>query len=37
MVVDEPGALPYCRIRMEATWSDDGTPTGDISQDLWWI
>ncbi|RJQ24442.1 hypothetical protein C4565_09770 [Candidatus Parcubacteria bacterium] len=37
MVVDEPGGAPYCRIRLEATWSDDGTPTGDIDQDLWWI
>lgn len=37
MVVDEPGGSPYCRIRLEATWSDDGTPAGDISQDLWWI
>lgn len=37
MVVDEQGGQPYCRIRLEATWSNDGTPTGDISQDIWWI
>lgn len=37
MVVDEMGGTPYCRIRLEATWSDDGTPTGDIEQSISWI
>jgi len=37
MIVDEPGGIPYCRIRLDATWTDDGTPTGDINQGLWWI
>ncbi|MCI5140375.1 MAG: DUF2813 domain-containing protein [Candidatus Electrothrix sp. ATG1] len=37
MIVDEPDGSPYCRIRLEATWSDDGTLSGDISQELWWV
>jgi hypothetical protein len=37
MVVDEPGATPYCRIRLEATWTDDGTVGGDIEQSIWWV
>ena len=37
MVVDEPGGTPYCRIRLEATWTNDGTPTGDIEQPVSWI
>ena len=37
MIVDEPGGTPYCRIRMEATWTDDGTPAGDIEPSLSWI
>jgi hypothetical protein len=37
MVVDVPQGTPYCRIRLEATWSGDGTASGDIQQGLWWI
>lgn len=37
MVVDEPGGTPYCRIRLEAKWTDDGTPDGDVDQKIWWI
>lgn len=37
MIVDEPGGTPYCRIRLEATWTNDGTPTGDIEQSISWI
>lgn len=37
MVVDEPGGAPYCRIRLTATWANDGTPEGDIRQRLQWI
>lgn len=37
MVVDEPGGLPYCRIRLEAIWTDDGTADGDIRQRLYWV
>jgi len=37
MVVDAPGATPYCRVRLDATWMDDGTPTGEVQQKLSWI
>ena len=37
MVVDEPGATPFCRVRLEATWTDDGTADGDVQQKLSWI
>jgi len=37
MVVDEPGGTPFCRIQLEATWTDDGTPSGDIDQSTNWI
>lgn len=37
MIVDEPGGTPYCRIRLEATWTDDGTPAGDVEQTISWI
>ncbi len=35
--VEEPGAPPFARLRLEATWTDDGTPEGAIDQDLRWI
>ncbi|MGH9425945.1 MAG: ATP-dependent nuclease [Terriglobia bacterium] len=37
MTVDEPGGTPYCRLRLEAIWTNDDTPDGDIEQSLWWI
>lgn len=37
MVVDAPGATPYCRIRLESTWINDGTPSGEVQQGLFWI
>ncbi len=37
MIVDNPGGTPYCRVRLEAMWTNDGTPAGDIDQSLWWI
>ena len=37
MVVDEPGGTSTARIRLEATWANDGTPTGDIEQSVSWI
>lgn len=37
MVVDQPGGSPFCRIRLEATWTNDGTTYGDVEQDLYWI
>ncbi|MBF0423120.1 MAG: AAA family ATPase [Magnetococcales bacterium] len=32
-----PGADPVCRIRLEAIWTNDGTPEGDIEERLYWI
>lgn len=37
MVIDAPQATPYCRVRLDATWEDDGTSAGDIQQKLTWI
>jgi len=37
MVVDAPGETPYCRIRLEATWTDDDSATGDVEQTVSWI
>jgi putative ATP-dependent endonuclease of OLD family len=37
MIVDEPGGFPYCRARLEATWTNDGTALGDVQQRLCWI
>jgi putative ATP-dependent endonuclease of the OLD family len=37
MRIDSPGADPVCRIRLEASWEDDGTTDGEISQELFWI
>ncbi len=37
MIVDSPGGTPYCRIRLEAIWTNDGTLQGDIEQKLDWI
>jgi len=37
MVVAEPSGTPYCRIRLEATWTNDGTAQGDVQQKLLWI
>jgi predicted ATP-dependent endonuclease of OLD family len=37
MIVDDPGGTPYCRIRLAATWENDGTPEGDIEQQISWV
>jgi len=37
MIVDEPGATPYCRVRLEAIWTDDGTTEGAIEQKTFWV
>lgn len=37
MIVDEPDGTPYCRIRLDAKWTDDQTVSGDVEQNLWWI
>ena len=37
MIVDEPDAAPFCRIRLDATWVNDGTPHGEVQPRLWWV
>lgn len=37
MTVDEPGGPLYCRVQLEAMWEDDGTPEGDVRQDIYWV
>jgi len=37
MVVEKSGGLPFCRLRLEAEWTDDGTIDGDITQKLFWV
>ena len=37
MIVGAPDGSPYCRIRLEATWTADGTADGDIEQKVFWI
>ena len=37
MIVDVPGGEPFCRIRFNATWSDDGTSEGNVDQNLYWV
>ena len=37
MIVDRPGGDPYCRLRLEATWTDDGTADGFVDQNIYWV
>ena len=37
MIVDAPGGEPICRIRLDATWSYDGTSEGNVDQILNWV
>ena len=37
MIVDSPGGDPFCRLRLEARRTDDGTIEGHVEQDLYWI
>ncbi|RQU81937.1 DUF2813 domain-containing protein [Burkholderia cenocepacia] len=37
MRITAPGAIPVCRMRLEARWDDDGTVDGEVSQTLHWI
>ncbi|MXY42964.1 MAG: AAA family ATPase, partial [Dehalococcoidia bacterium] len=37
MIVDSPGGDPFCRLKLEARWTDDGTIEGHVDQDLYWI
>lgn len=35
--VNAPGEIPFVRVRLEATWCDDRTLDGDITQKLYWV
>ena len=37
MIVENPGDLPYCRIRLEATWEKSNTADGEIDENRFWI
>lgn len=37
MLVANPGGTPYCRLRLEGTWTADGSQSGEVDQKLWWI
>ncbi|MBC7767381.1 MAG: AAA family ATPase [Phycisphaerales bacterium] len=37
MLISETGATPVCRVRLEASWEDDGTVEGAVTQNTYWI
>ena len=37
MHIEGPKASPVCRMRLEASWQDDGTADGEVTQELFWI
>ncbi|MDN7559137.1 ATP-dependent nuclease [Burkholderia orbicola] len=37
MAASAPGAPLKARIRLQATWTDDGTPEGNVDEDIRWI
>lgn len=37
MTVADEGGAPYCRIRLEGSWSPSSLPDGDISQAVYWV
>ena len=37
LMVDSPNGDPFCRLRLEAKWLDDGTSEGHVDQHLWWV
>lgn len=37
MAIDGPQGQLFCRIRLEATWSGNGTSGGEVEQTLYWI
>src|SRR5271163_4991589 len=37
MAVDGPNGSLFCRIRLEADWSRNGTSVGEVDQNLYWI
>ena len=37
MIVQKPEGNPFCRMRLEANWTDDGTTDGSVEQSLFWV
>lgn len=37
LTVEQEGGSPFCRIRLRARWTDDGTSEGAIEEDCRWI
>lgn len=37
LIVDAPEAAPYCRIRLEGTWTRSNLPEGDVEEQLHWM
>lgn len=37
MVVEAPEAIPFCRVRLEATWRASHQPEGEIEETISWI
>jgi putative ATP-dependent endonuclease of OLD family len=37
MIVEAPGEVPFCRVRLEATWRASHQPEGEIDETLSWI
>ena len=37
MLVDDLGATPYCRVRIEGRWARGNLPEGEIEQNLFWV
>ena len=37
MIVESSGGELYCRLRLEAKWTDDGSIEGHVDQNLYWI
>jgi putative ATP-dependent endonuclease of the OLD family len=37
MIVDGVGTDPFCRVRLEATWTATNLPEGDVQQNLYWV
>jgi putative ATP-dependent endonuclease of the OLD family len=37
MAASEPGAPLKVRIMLKATWTDDGTPSGSVDEDIRWV
>lgn len=37
MLTNGPGQAPFCRVRLEATWTQTAQQEGEIDEKLWWV